>query len=103
MLLWSFTVNVWKYVKTLPQTLATEELAVASWHRTVSHVLFQQGVFCQKQHDCHSPPILFAWLEVELQAMPNTLTEHNFQDEFKECQKYWEQWILMERDYFKGD
>jgi hypothetical protein len=41
--------------------------------------------------------------EAESQAVLNTLTEHNFQDEFKEWQKRWEQCIHAEEDYFKGD
>jgi hypothetical protein len=29
-------------------------------------------------------------IEVELQAVPNILREHNFQDAFKKWQKHWE-------------
>jgi hypothetical protein len=42
-------------------------------------------------------------IEAELQAVPNTLTEHYFQDAFKKWQKRWEQCIHAERDYLKGD
>jgi hypothetical protein len=44
--------------KTLTQTLATKEVAVASWQDTI----FQQGIFDQRQHDCHHPPTLLFWL-----------------------------------------
>jgi hypothetical protein len=33
-------------------------------------------------------------IEAESQAVLNTLTEHNFQEEFKKWQKHWEQCIL---------
>jgi hypothetical protein len=42
-------------------------------------------------------------MEAESQAMPNTLTEHDFQDAFKKWQKHWEWCIGAEGDYFKGD
>jgi hypothetical protein len=29
-----------------------------SLQRTVSHILFRQGIFNQKEHDCRSPPTL---------------------------------------------
>jgi hypothetical protein len=81
--------------------LATKELAVASRQRTISHFLFHQGVYGQKQHDCHPPPTYFSLfpqlkiklkgrhfdvtevIEAESQAVLNTITERDFQDEFK--------------------
>jgi hypothetical protein len=42
-------------------------------------------------------------LEAELQAVLNTLTEHDFQDVFKKWQKRWERCICTEGDYFEGD
>jgi hypothetical protein len=38
-----------------------------------------------------------------LQAVPNILREHNFQDAFKKWQKHWEYWIYAEVDYFESD
>jgi hypothetical protein len=42
-------------------------------------------------------------IEAELQAVPNTLTEHSFQDAFTKWQKCWEGCICTRRDYFEGD
>jgi hypothetical protein len=42
-------------------------------------------------------------IEAELQAVLNTLTEHDFQDAFKNWQKRWERFILAEFNYFEGD
>jgi hypothetical protein len=42
-------------------------------------------------------------IEAELQAVLNTVTEHDFQDAFKNKQKRWEQCICVEGDYFEGD
>jgi hypothetical protein len=42
-------------------------------------------------------------IETELQAVFNTLTEHNFQDAFKNWLKCWEWCICVEGDYFEGD
>jgi hypothetical protein len=41
--------------------------------------------------------------ETELQAVLNTLTEHDFQDAFKQWEKRWELCIRAEGDYFEGD
>jgi histone-lysine N-methyltransferase SETMAR len=42
-------------------------------------------------------------IEAESQAVPNTLTEHDFQDALKKWQKHWEQCIHAEEGYFEGD
>jgi hypothetical protein len=42
-------------------------------------------------------------IEAESQAVLNTLTQHDFQDEFKRRQKCWEWCICAEGDYVKGD
>jgi hypothetical protein len=70
-------------------------------------VPFNQGIFYQNQHDCHPPPTLlflfprlkikpkaryFNTIEVikaELQVVLNTITEHDFHDALKKCQKHW--------------
>jgi hypothetical protein len=84
-----------KVSKTLPRTLATKELAVASQQRTVSHVVDQ------KQHDCRPPLTLLlsvSMIEDKRERPPfrhnwgdrgriagglNTHIEHDFQDTFK--------------------
>jgi hypothetical protein len=45
----------------------------------------------------------FEVIRAELQAVLNTLTEHDFQDACKKWQKCWEQCICTEGDYFDGD
>jgi hypothetical protein len=42
-------------------------------------------------------------IEAELQAVLNTLTEHNFQNAFTKWQKHWQRPIRTEGDYFEGD
>jgi hypothetical protein len=42
-------------------------------------------------------------IEAELQAVLNTLTEHDFQDAFKKWYKLWERCMRVERDYFEDD
>jgi hypothetical protein len=42
-------------------------------------------------------------IETESQAVLNTLTEHDFQDAFKNLQKRWEWCILTEGDCFESD
>jgi hypothetical protein len=42
-------------------------------------------------------------IEAESQAVLNTLTEHDFQDAFKEWQKRWERCIIAEGGCFEGD
>jgi hypothetical protein len=128
-LLWRFTATEWKCLKTSPRTLVTKELAVASWQHTISHFLFHQGIFYQKQHDCCPPPTLLAWfgplrlfsvslIEDKTERLPfrhnwsdwgriagdaEHLTEYDFQDAFKKWQKRWERCIRTEGDYFEGD
>jgi hypothetical protein len=41
--------------------------------------------------------------EAESQVVLNTLTEHSFQNAFKEWQKRWERCICAEGSYFEGD
>jgi hypothetical protein len=42
-------------------------------------------------------------MKAESQVVPNTVTEHDFQDAFKIWQKSWEWSIRPEGDYFEGD
>jgi hypothetical protein len=42
-------------------------------------------------------------IEAESQAVLNTLTEHDFQDEFTKWQKHRERCVRAEGDYFEGD
>jgi hypothetical protein len=80
-----------------------------------------RNFFDKKQHDHHLHPPHFSVLprfktelkgrlfdtievsEAESQEVLNTLTEHDFQDAFKKCQKHWQQCIRPEGDYFEGD
>jgi hypothetical protein len=77
-----------------PPILVTKQLAVTS-RQHITHFLFHQGLFEQKQHDCCPPPTLlfsvfptedktegcyFYTTEVilaESQAVLNTITEHD--------------------------
>jgi hypothetical protein len=83
------------------QTRVTKELAIASRQRTLSHFLFQQGILDRQQPDRRPPSILLfsvsssedklkirhfkttELIKVESQAVLNTLTEHDFQEAFK--------------------
>jgi hypothetical protein len=49
---------LWQLHENSPQTFGTKELAVASQQSTILHLLFHQGIFNQKQHDCHPPATL---------------------------------------------
>jgi hypothetical protein len=42
-------------------------------------------------------------IEAESQAVLNTLTEHDFQDAFRKCQKRWKLCIHEDGKYFEGD
>jgi hypothetical protein len=42
-------------------------------------------------------------IEAESQAVLNTLTEHDFQDDFRKRQKPWERCIRADGDYFGVD
>jgi hypothetical protein len=81
--------------------LATKELAFALRQRTISHFIFRQRIFDHNYHDCaHHPPYFSVFprlkiklkgrqfdtaevMEAELQVLLNGLTEHGFQDAFK--------------------
>jgi hypothetical protein len=86
--------------KISPRILATKELAVSSQQSAVSHFLFYQEIFYQNNMTVvpHLPyfsmfPRLklklkgshfdrIEVIEAESHAVPNTLTEHDFQDVF---------------------
>jgi hypothetical protein len=89
--------------------LATKE---RTSRQRVSHFLFPQGIFDQRQHDCRPrEPYVSLFLplkiklkgrhfdtaevmEAESQEVLNTLTEHDFQDAVKKWQKRWERCLL---------
>jgi hypothetical protein len=72
-LLWCYTETAWKCAKTLPQTLALKELAVASWQRTISHFLFHQGIFFTKSNMTviPHPPYLPDLVRCDFPCFPN--------------------------------
>jgi hypothetical protein len=98
-----FMANAWECAKTSPRTLATKELAVSSRQSSISHFLFTSTFFLPKRLRLSSPPtLLFAVSPMEekterpqfwhnwgdgnkIQAVLNSLTEHDFQDAFKNC------------------
>jgi hypothetical protein len=114
-----FTATAWKCAKTSSRTLTTKELAVTSRQRVVSHFHFQQGILDQNQQDCcpHTPyfslfpPMKIKLkgchfdtievIEIESQAVQDTLTEHHIQDAFKKWQKLWKRCLRAEGDYFE--
>jgi hypothetical protein len=53
-----------------------------------------------KLRGCHFDTV--EMIEAELQAVLNTLTEHDFQDAFERWQKCWK-CIRAEGEYFEGD
>jgi hypothetical protein len=86
-----------------------------------SHTSPLSGNFWLKQHDCRPPPTLLFFVSPiadkterppfshssgdggRMQAVLNTLTEHDSQDGFTKRQKLWERCTRTERDYFEGD
>jgi hypothetical protein len=103
-------------VKTVPQNLVTNELAVASQQCTISHFLFQQGIFTRinKTVVLHPPYFSVSPIEcrhfdtsgmtdIESQAVLITLTKQGIQYAFDKWEKCWEWCIHAEGDYFKGD
>jgi hypothetical protein len=65
-LLRRFKASAWKCTKTSPQTLATKELAVATWHRAISSFFFfHQGIFYIKNTSYFS---LFPLLKLKLKG-----------------------------------
>jgi hypothetical protein len=50
--------NCMKMCEDFAPNFADKESAVASRKRTISHFLFHQGMFYQKQQDCSPPPTL---------------------------------------------
>jgi hypothetical protein len=101
--------------------LATKELVVASRQRTVPHFLIHQGIFDKNDMTVVPHPLYFSLfpqlkiklkschldtievMEAESQTVLNTLTEHDFPDEFKKWQNCWEQCIRAEVGNFEGD
>jgi hypothetical protein len=61
-----FYANCVKMCEDLALNFGDKELAVASCQRTISHIIFCQGIFYQKQHDCHPlPTLLFTISPIE--------------------------------------
>jgi hypothetical protein len=96
-----------------------KEMAVASQQPTASHFLFHTIIFTKnKMAVFPHPPFFFLFLrlkinlkgrhlntteviEAESQAVLNTLTEHDFQNAFKNWQKSWESCLRAEGDCFR--
>jgi hypothetical protein len=81
--------------------LAKPELAVALCqvhHHTLIFFLYTKDNMTVVAHFNTSEVIT-----AESQAVLNTLTEHDFQDAFKNWQKCWELCILMEWHYLEGN
>jgi hypothetical protein len=53
--------TAWKCAKTSSRTLVTKELVVASRQYTSWHLILQQGIVDQKQHDCRRSLTQLAW------------------------------------------
>jgi hypothetical protein len=99
---------LWKDAENSPWTLGTEELAIALLQCTILEFLFHHGIFAQKQHDCHPPPTLVAWLgswRLFCRIMGGAEHPHRtqFSGSVQTWQKPWELRILTEGDYFEGD
>jgi hypothetical protein len=67
-------------------------------HPTYSSLFSQLKI---KEKDCHFD--IIEVIEAELEAVLNTLTEHDFRDAFKKWQKRWERCICAEGNYFESD
>jgi hypothetical protein len=121
-LLWRFTVNVWKCAKASLRNFDNERTDYCITTMQSLTLLLSPRVFDQKQQDFLYPhktnsltwphatffserqPFYQNWSDyAESQAMLNTLTQHDFQDSFNKWQKRWERSTRAEGDFFVAD
>jgi hypothetical protein len=99
----NFSDKNWQRQRTVSNFLFTREFLTKNNITVVPHPpyfsLFPRLKIKLKGRNFYTNEVI----EVESQAVPNTLREHDFQDAFKKWQKGWKWCIRAERDYFEGD
>jgi hypothetical protein len=72
-----------------------------TWLLSPTHSTFLFSWLKIKLKDCHFDTIEV--IDADSHSLLNILTEHDFQEAVKKCQKRWEQCIRLEVDYFEGE